>query len=152
MDNLKKHLKFLWSLTPQVDESLSLNELKKDQLMQIDIESEKLFELFENSITTLKRYIISKNTNPDIIKNLLFVEPTEIIVQTNKLISNINSESKLLTVVLTWKLNFQNEVLKIQNSYKKARFNFSIIELAELSQFLEDSKKSLLTEMKKYHK
>ena len=152
MDDLKKHLKFLWNLTPQVDESLSLNEIKKDGLMQIDIESEKLFELFEKSISTLKRYIISKNTNPDIIKDLLHVEPTEILVQTNKLMSNINPESQLLTVVLNWKLNFQDEVLKIQNSYQKAKFNFSIIELVELTHFLEDSENSLLSEMRKYHK
>jgi hypothetical protein len=150
MDNLKNHLKFLWSIKPH-DDSLSLSEIKKDEGILIDVETAKLISKFDNSIIILKRYIQTKKANQDIIKDLISIESLEILIQTNKLIEVINHQNNLMNFIFSWKINFEKEIIKIQSSYEKSKFKTSIIELVELCNFLEYSKNSLIKSMKKFH-
>jgi hypothetical protein len=154
MEEIKKYLEGLWGI--------KINNLPKEQieqerymktiLIEIDKENKILNEKIDNSIVILKRSIIQSKINLDILKDLLKIEPTEILSQLNILISKCVFNQNLLNSILPLKDNFETKTNNLINSYNSMNLKVPTVEINDLIILLEDLKEELNSSINKFLK
>lgn len=154
MEEIKKYLEGLWGI--------KINNLPKEQieqerymktiLIEIDKENKILNEKIDNSIVILKRSIMQSKINLDILKDLLKIEPTEILSQLNILISKCVFNQNLLNSILPLKDNFETKTNNLINSYNSMNLKVPTVEINDLIILLEDFKEELNSSINKFLK